>query len=140
MIAAIGPWSAGYGLRPDNMDIVVIVSSGANGISFSRCPTAPSSASLVVIEEIQEETLQNALPNPLNNDLPLAITGTTTSSPEDHHVRMASDPLGLAAVNAITMPSGHVITRGHRTRPPPPISTTEVRRNNRSNKYNGFRT
>ena len=54
--------------------------------------------------------------------------------------RITSDPPGLAAANTISLPSGPVVTRGRRTRPAAPISTTEVRRSSRSNKFNGFKS
>ena len=66
-----------------------------------------------------------------------ASPGSVTSPIAD---RIASDPPGLAAVNVVSLSSGPVITRGRRTRPVAPISTTEVRRSNHSNKYNGFKT
>lgn len=147
VIAAIGPWSSGYGLRPDNLEISVLVSSDANGIRFSQQTNPPASS--VILEEIQEETLQDTAPvqpstmEPMHNhssELSQDNTGSATRSTADHNPRISQDSLGLAAVSAITMPSGPVVTRGRRTRAPAPISTTEVRRSNRSNKYNGFKT
>lgn len=57
----------------------------------------------------------------------------------DRNLRLAQDTRGLAAVSSIIEPAGPVVTRGRRARAPAPISTAEVRRSNRSNKYNGFK-
>ena len=73
------------------------------------------------------------------SDVALAIPGIDISSPIDHNPRIVSNPLGLAAASAITLPSSPVMTRGRRTRPPAPIYTAEVRHSNHSNKYNGFK-
>lgn len=55
-------------------------------------------------------------------------------------INSSDEPAGLAAVNSIMAPaSPSVVTRGRRARAPAPISTVEVRRSNRSNKYNGFK-
>ena len=145
MIAAIGRWSAGYGLRPNNLDLHVTVSADASGLTFSPCHTAQTMPTTMTIEEIHDEPPQNTLSDQQNQ---LAIVpGAPAMSPASRgHVsspltnRITSDPPGLGAVNAISLPSGPVVTHGHRTRPAAPISTIKVRRSNRSNKFNDFKS
>lgn len=53
VIATIGPWSGGYGLQSDNMEVSVMVTSDAHGIHFTQqAGSVPTSS--VVLEELHE--------------------------------------------------------------------------------------
>lgn len=157
-LATIGPWSSGYGMESANVQVTVLVSSDVNGIALSQLLDPPRSS--VVLEDISEDPTQNnqlllpapdaplhSEPTPLaaSHNVPLnseldssnerALQGLPTPV-----INSSAEPAGLATVNSIMAPaSPSVVTRGRRARAPAPISTVEVRRSNRSNKYNGFK-
>lgn len=74
------------------------------------------------------------LPAPF--EIPPTMRGSENLS--GHVVGLSHEGLGLAAVGTITAPVGPLVTRGRRPKASAPFTTTEVRRNTRTNKYNGF--
>ena len=145
-------------MQSANVQVTGIHSSDVNGSALTNLLDPPRSS--VVLEDISEDPTQNnqlllpasaaplhseptplaAFHNvPLNSELATSNERALQGSPTPV-INSSAEPAGLAAVNSIMAPaSPSVVTRGRRARAPAPISTVEVRRSNRSNKYNGFK-
>lgn len=62
LLATIGPWNHGYGMRTEHMQVVVQVTQGEEGLNFHQVmqtSTIPSARSMVLIEDITDQNENN---------------------------------------------------------------------------------
>lgn len=166
MLASMGPWSNGYGFRHDNLHVEVQISAGTDGLQFTHLALpAPVMESSVVIEEINNSDIAAPLMNTaddtaLDTDIESVVNvlsadtalfdtmdATNTalldvisapSSDETVPLPTASESMQLIAAPSNSMISENLVSRQCKGKMQAPIDTANLRRSNRSNKYDGF--
>lgn len=91
LMASVGPWSNGYGMRPDNMQVTVQITQGSAGLHFSQVAQplpAMTAAHSVLIEDITDLP-DNIAPDHeptdagLSSDVPAGAAFTVQSDGDD---------------------------------------------------------
>ena len=119
-------------MRTNTVQLSVLVTQDSTGLNFSQQSSSTSVVvpSSVIIEELSEHARLDT------NNEPAMLTNTDDASMDTEQVAHTSAPPVISeaiASRAITGP------RSRRARAAAPISTSEVRRSLRSNKYDGLK-
>lgn len=73
VIATIGPWNGGYGLRNENMEVSVLVTSDAEGIHFTQQAWHLPTTSVITDELQEDNSALQPIDDSCQNAMELAI-------------------------------------------------------------------
>ena len=131
-LATFGPWAHGYGIKPASLNIELVVTNTEDGqleasatvTSFDAAGTYGTSTHLWSLADTESPNVQ-------------ANTVTITELNDD--LVAPSDDLALTGSDLVPGASSAGVSKGKRGKNKAPISVMQVRRSNRSNKYDGFK-
>lgn len=143
-LATFGPWAHGYGLRPTNLNIQLVMTTADDGLldvvaTVTHSDDAGAYSSSTQFWSIDYSAPPNTqAPSATLTELSEDLDQTTGSLTND--MMASSDDVALTHFSEPVLGDSSVgVKQSKRSKSKAPVIVSQVHRSNRSNKYDGFK-